>query len=422
MTIWILALFVFLMFGSAGQLQGGIRMSIQLLGVLIAALLAGPLAFAIKPVIPILGFKNPVWPWVLAPTLVFVLLNLVFASIAFAIHHKIEIHYTYRAADDVRLNWERINNRLGICVGVITGGIYVLLLGILLYPMGYFMTQVKNGKEDPLSFRIVSQLTADMKGAGLDRVVQSVNPVGKTFYQTADLVGLVYQNPDLFRRLADYPLFITLEDRSDFKTMMSDSNYVAFVTSRTNFVALLKDENIQGLMKNPEMQNLYHSLDLTDLLEFARTGKSTVYEKEKLLGRWQLDLTPTVQAIRKKRNPSIPELRYLQAMYRVALKDITFVASADNKVAVRGSTLDAAALKKFLNFRIPPTVDVKQLPTNFSNTNTFKLLAGGTWKSGSSDTYTITLENDLGEAEATVKDDKLTMSVGNTPVIFGKVD
>lgn len=421
MTIWVFALFLFAMFASAGQFQGGIRTGIQFIGALLAALLAGPLSFALKPIIPLLGFKNPVWAWALAPTVTFVLLNLVFASIAFAIHHKIEIHYNYKAADDVRLNWERINNRLGICLGVALGGLYVLLIGLLIYPMGYFMTQVKNGKEDPMSFRILSQMTADMKGTGLDRLVLSVCPVGEKFYQTADLVGLLYQNPDLRTRLADYPLFCTLEDRGDFQAIAQETNFLATVNARTNFLELLKDEKIQGLMNAGDLQALYHQLDLKDVLEFARTGKSPLYEKEKFLGRWQLDLTPTTQAIMQKRKPSVPELRYLKSMFTVMLKDITLVASADNKIALRGSAVDTAAISRYLNYKLPPNVDPRQLSANFSNTNAFKLLAGGTWKAGGADTFTITIEN-LGETEASIKGDRLTMNVGNTPVVFGKVD
>ncbi len=422
MTIWILALFVFVMFGSAGQMGGGIRMSIQLLGVIIAFALASPLSPILKPLVPILGFKNPVTIWALPPVLMFVLLNLVFASIAFGVHHKIEVHYTYRVADDIRMNWERVNCRLGICVGLLIGALYVVILGVVIFTAGYFTTQVSNGKSDPLGFRMLNTLTADMKKTGLDRVSLAVSPVGESFYLTSDIVGLLYQTPELRARLADYPLFNTLEDREDFKAFTGeDTNYLHLISVKTNFMTVLKDMNTQRLMKTADLQALYRDMDLKDVLTFARTGDSPKYEKEKLLGRWQIDLVPTVQAIRKKRNPPLPELKYITAMYRVMLKDVSLVASADNKISLRGSVPDAAAIPRMLAYRLPPNVDMSRVSTNFSNTSPFKTVLTGTWKSGSSDTYTITL-GDLGESEATIKDSKMTMTIGNQPIVMGKVD
>ena len=423
MTIWIFALFMMLMFGSAGQMGGGIRLSIQLLGVLISFALASPLSPALVWLVKLLGFHNPVTVWALPPILMFVLLNLVFASIAFAVHHKIEIHFTYRAADDVRMNWERINGRLGICVGIIVGALYVVILGVLIHTAGYFTTQVKNGNSDPMGFRILNTMTADMKKTGLDRVSLAVSPVGENFYLTADLAGLLYQNPQLRARLADYPLFNTLEDRPEFQGLEPEArtNYLALISSKTNFMTMLKDPQTQRFMKNKDLQGLYHDLDLSDVLKFAADGTSPKYEKEKLLGRWQIDLIPTVQAIRKKRNPPIPELKYLTAMYRVMIRDITLVASANNQISVRGSITDGPALTRMLGYSFPKNTDFSRFPTNFSNANVFKTFVSGTWKSGGSDSYTLTL-GELGESEVTVKDDKLTTTIGGQPVVFGRVD
>jgi hypothetical protein len=422
-TIWILALFVLVMFGSAGQMGGGIRLSIQLVGVIIAFALASPLSFILKPLIPLVGYKNPVTIWALPPILMFVLLNLIFASIAFGVHHKIEVHYTYRVADDIRMNWERVNSRLGICVGILMGAIYVVILGVLIFTAGYFTTQVSNGKDDPLGFRMLNTLTADMKRTGLDRVSLAVSPVGETFYLTSDIVGLMYQTPDLRKRLADYPLFSTLMDREDFKALSGEenTNYLHMISAKTNFMRLLRDETTQQLMKTKDLQALYHDMDLKDILSFARSGQSPKYEKEKLLGTWQMDLVPTVQAIRKKRNPPLPELKYITARFRVMLKDITLVTSADNKVSLRGSVADAQAIPQMLGFRLPPNMDMSRVSTNFFNTNKYRTVLTGTWKSGSSDTYTISL-GDLGEGEATVKDDKMTLTIGNQPMVMGKVD
>jgi len=423
MTIWIFALFLMLMFGSAGAMGGGIRLSIQLLGVIISFSLASPLSPMLDWVPKVMGFHNPVTAWALPPILTFVLLNLIFASIAFGVHHKIEIHYQYRAADDVRLNWERVNSRLGIIVGMIVGSLYVVILGVLIHTAGYFTTQVKNGTSDPMGFQILTRMTADMKTTGLDRVVLAVSPVGENFYLTSDLVGLLYHNPDLRKRLMDYPLFNTLEDRPDFQAFEEErrTNYLARIASKTNFMVVLKSGMTQELMKNKDLQALYRDMDLGDVLKFATNGTSPKYEKEKLLGRWQLDLVPTVQAIRKKRNPPLPELKYLTTMYRSMLKDITIVASANNQISVRGSIADGQTLGRVLAYTLPKNIDISKLSTNFSNTNIFKTFLTGTWKSGSSDSYTLTL-GELGDSEVTLKDDRLTTTVGGQPVVFGKVD
>jgi len=370
-----------------------------------------------------LGFHNPVTVWALPPILMFVLLNLVFASIAFAVHHKIEIHFQYRAADDVRMTWERVNGRLGICVGIVVGALYVVILGVLIHTAGYFTTQVKNGTNDPTGFQILTRMAADMKTTGLDRVSLAVSPVGENFYLTSDLVGLIYNNPDLRKRLMDYPLFNTLEDRPDLAGMEEETrtNYLAVIASKPSFMRILKGPTTQTLMKNKDLQELYRQMDLADVIEFGRTGNSPKYEKEKLLGRWQIDLVPTVQAIRKKRNPPLPELKYLTAQYRVMIRDITLVASANNQISMRGSIADGPALARTLGFSYPKNQDFSRFPTNFFNANVFKTFVTGTWKSGGSDSYTLTL-GDLGDSEVTVKDDRLTTTIGGHPIVFGKVD
>src|SRR2546430_16937299 len=93
----------------------------------------GPL---VNPVVPLVGLKNPIWSVLLPPVIVFFLIAIIFIVIGFIVHWKVNLYYKYRTDDYHRLAWERLNNRLGVSIGLIAGWAYTILLGRVITLLG----------------------------------------------------------------------------------------------------------------------------------------------------------------------------------------------------------------------------------------------------------------------------------------------
>ena len=119
MSIWILAMVVMVSTALAGWRLGAIRAAISFVGILFAALLAVPVGKMLHPLLPHLGAGNPIMAWALAPVVGFILVSIVFKVIGQPVHNKVEHFYKYQAGDLRLALWERMNARLGICVGLL---------------------------------------------------------------------------------------------------------------------------------------------------------------------------------------------------------------------------------------------------------------------------------------------------------------
>ena len=142
MTIWILALVLIALFAYIGYSQGAIRAAVGLLGLAFGAFLSFKLGPLIKPVFPLVGVNTPFLSWVLPPVTVFVLFQIIFTAVAFAVHRQVNLNYKYKADDLQRMQWERLNQRLGASLGLVTGSVYLVLVGLIIYVAGYFTVQV----------------------------------------------------------------------------------------------------------------------------------------------------------------------------------------------------------------------------------------------------------------------------------------
>src|SRR4030095_854498 len=117
MTIWVLAVILLASVAALGFRQGGIRVAFSLIGILLGILLAPPLGRLLKSPLSAVGLKNPVLLWVGGPLIVFVLISIIFQGAALAVHQKVDVFYKYRAGDLRLALWERLNHRLGLCLG-----------------------------------------------------------------------------------------------------------------------------------------------------------------------------------------------------------------------------------------------------------------------------------------------------------------
>src|SRR4051812_19949132 len=225
MTIWLLALLWLGMLAGLGWRQGAIRVAFSLLGILLGVLLAAPLGHLIKPLLMAVGLKNPMLVGPLAPLLAFIVISLIFKGIALAVHQKVDVYFKYQAGDLRLALWERLNRRLGLCLGIFNGVLYFVLLSWAMYSLSYWTVQAATAEQQPTTLNVLNRLGKDLDATGMSKVARSIDRLPESYYETADVVGLVYNNALLEARLARYPAFLTLAEKPEFQDIANDAQF-----------------------------------------------------------------------------------------------------------------------------------------------------------------------------------------------------
>ena len=302
MMFWLLVLVLMASLAGIGYRQGAIRVAFSFLGILMGALLAGPLGKLVKPLLVALGVSNPIMAWVLAPLLVFVLISVIFKVAAYTVHQKVDVHFKYHAGDLRLVLWERLNRRLGLCLGLVNGALYLILISFVIFTFGYWTVQVASTDKDPRLVRILNRLAQDLQSTGFARVARAVSPLPQLWYDTADLAGLIYNNPLIEARLARYPAFLGLAERPEFQDIASDSQFTEMLLRPAPIMEVLDQPKAQAITQNPEMLKLIWTTvvpDLNDLPIYLQTGKSPKYSQQKILGRWNFNVNVTMSLLRR---------------------------------------------------------------------------------------------------------------------------
>lgn len=391
MIIWLTALLLLGLLALAGYYLGVIRVAISLVGLFFAGVLAMPLSPIVKPLLPMVGLKHPIWSQIVPPLAVFIIVMIVFKIIALMVHRKVDVFFKYKVDDKVRLKWERLSQRLGMCLGLVNGAVYFVLLMIPIYVAGYLTTQVASAEGDPAGVNFINKARAQIHDTKVDKVVAGYDPAPENFYEAADIIGLLKNNRLLYSRLSKYPVFLSLGERKEFQDIANDPQVNELIQRQSKIGEIINNPKVQGVVTNAEIATQIGQLlgpDLKDLHEYLLTGKSAKYDDEKILGFWTLNVDATV-AQEKVSNPKITpfQLKQLKQTKYSGIRGMTFIATTDNK----------AFLKKGAN---PPTV-----------------IADGTWKSHGSD-----YEVKLGSAtvDATFENGKLLLPRDGMVLAFEK--
>jgi hypothetical protein len=393
MFIWIFALVLFAACIALGHKLGAINAAFTFVGIVLAALLAGPLGGLFKHVLAHVGIHNETMAWAIAPIVAFFVILTVFKATGYFVHRKVEVYYKYRAGDLRLALWERLNARLGACIGTLNGTAYLVLASFVIYNFSYWTVQVAPSDNETRTTKLINHLGEDLQSTGLDKAAHSVVTLPENFYKVADLAGLITQNPQLSDRLGRYPAFISLAERDDIQQLVKNSDFDAAWTSHAPAGQLLNDPQFKALLQNNDLLNVVWATvqtNLDDLTGYLKTGKSAKYDGEAILGRWDFDVSVSVAMLRQAR-PNIPsnEMRAIRAMWSQGFADTTFVAAGDGE----------AFLKSLPDFQKQPPVP-----------ETWK----GTW-SASGTNYDLSLacngENksmtaQIGGGRLTLKDDK----------------
>jgi uncharacterized membrane protein required for colicin V production len=341
MIAWILAVLIVAIVALVGYYQGGIRAAFSFIGLLIAVSVAQPLGNVLSPMIAAMGLKQPVALNFLGPIVAFLIVLTIFKAIAFAVNKQIETYYKYKDSETKRLMFERLNTRLGIAVGVANGVIYFFIIAVLMHVLGYFAVQVKGAQNDAFTTKLAAKMGEDLQSAGMTKAISPFVPASETYYDASDIIGDVYHNPLLQKRLASYPVFVTLAERPEFKGMADDLKFQEFWLRqpRPSIGELLAHEKVKPLVNSEALfKDILKMLggDLKDLKAYVETGKSAKYDDEKILGRWNFDYRDSIAlARRNKPNMASVELRQLRRVLGGTMANATLTATIDKRVILR---------------------------------------------------------------------------------------
>jgi Colicin V production protein len=339
MTIWILALVLLAASIALGHKLGAINASFTFVGIIVAALLAGPVGGIFKHLLPHIGISNQTAVWAASPIVAFLVVLVLFKMAGFFVHRKVEMFYKYKAGDLRLALWERLNARLGACIGTLNGTAYVVLLSFLIFNFSYWTVQVMPTDDESRSTKLVNRLGNDLQGTGLAKPAHSLVTMPENFYKLADLAGLISQNPQLSDRLANYPAFISLVERDDLRQLAQNADFTNAWNSHAPMGSLLNQPAFKTILQNTELIDIVWTTvqtNLPDLMNYLQTGKSAKYDEQKILGRWDFNVSTSVAMLRQAR-PNIPasEMKVIRALWTQGYADTTFVAGGDGQAFLK---------------------------------------------------------------------------------------
>ncbi|HYV26401.1 MAG TPA: CvpA family protein [Candidatus Eisenbacteria bacterium] len=338
MIIWLLAVVLLAVVATTGYYQGALRAAFSLVGLVLGAALAWPLSPLVRPLFPALTLTNPMWGFYLAPVVVFVAVVIVFKVAALSVHQKVESHYKYHDSDTRRLMWERLNQRLGLCVGLVNGAVYLLLVAMVIQVMGYVTVQLAHSDADPTTIKVLNRAAEDLQNSGFTKTLAPFDPMPESYYEAVDVIGDVRNNPLLVSRLARYPAFLGLSERQDFQDLGNDTEFNQMWNEQARIGDLLNYFRVQAILKNAEIMAEIQRVrgDLKDLKQFVETGTTTKYGGEKILGRWGFNVAATMTLVKKaKPNLGPVEVSRLRKTLLARMSRAMLTATLDNRIILK---------------------------------------------------------------------------------------
>ncbi len=308
MTTWLLALVLLASLAALGYRQGAIRVGISFVGILMAALLAPGLGRLLRPLLMAVGLKNPVLAWTLGPLMVFIIVSALFKVGAMALHQKVDVFYKYRAGDLRLALWERLNSRLGLCLGLLNGTAYLVLISFIIYCFSYWTVQIATSDEDPQLVRMLNRLGQDLQSSRFLSVARAIDGLPESFYDAADTAGIIYNNPLAEARLVRYPGLLALGERPEFQDLGNDQEFSKMRLSRRPIREVLDYPKVQAIVNNSELLKVIWTTmapELKDLQTFLATLQSPKYDSERILGRWNLDVNSALRVYLQAK-PNLP--------------------------------------------------------------------------------------------------------------------
>jgi hypothetical protein len=339
MTIWILTLVLFASLAGLGYRQGAIRVGFSFFGILIGALLAIPLGGLIKPLFPRIGLDHPLVVWSVPPLIVFLLFLILFKVAGTIVHKKVEVFYKYKTGDLRLALWERLHRRLGLCLAMCNGALYLILISWVVLVISYWTYQLATPESDSWKVSIINRLGRDLHTTSMARVAAGVDRTSNVYYDLADAAGMVFQTPELDdRRLPRYPALLGIAQRPEFRALGSDEGFSSQRRERRPITDLIENPAADSILRNPEAIDAVRDAvvpNLQDFTNFLATGRSLKFESQPLLGHWVFDVSGTIASLRKERpNMTATQLGQARRTLALAFSRTILVATPEGQVFV----------------------------------------------------------------------------------------
>lgn len=421
MIIWVILLLFLGAFGWTGNRLGAVRMTINMIGLILGAALGAKFGPRLLPLAAKVGDgDNPLFLYVAPPLVVLLIVYVVFACIAYMVGDKLYMYYKYEVPDEWRIRFDRMNSRVGICMGVLNAVAHFTVLGLIVYSLGYWTVQLqseaeggsgsaeetskspppprpgssggsgsKAGKEGgagaSLLAGVATPLRESLGSSGLEKFIAAWDPLPDKFYDLADVVGLLYHNPSAARRLQAYPGTIGLAEQPELLNIARDTAFHAAWARRPPLKELLAHDHVRAIFRNRTLADSILAVDARDAFSFLKDGRTTKYTNEPILGRWEIHIPSTVVEVGKNNPALASDLANLALLRRSMITltaDVALLATPDSKLMVKGSLPDHKPLADLLNGRLA------SVRTNEPNA---KVLISGTWKKeGGKGEYAVT--------------------------------
>lgn len=378
-------------------------MAFSLVGIPVAALLAPSLAKFVNPALKVLGVAHPLFLWLMAPLVVFIIVLVVFKIAAFFVHQKVYVHYKYKTGDLRFALWERLNGRLGMCLGTANGLMYFIIISWLIYSLGYWTVQVGSPNNDARVLKILNRLSWDLEKTGMSKAAAAVDKTPDKLYEAADMAGLLFQNSLLEARLSRYPAFLSLGERTEFQAIAKDQALMEMRLRGAPVRELLANPQVDQIVRNPQTLKLIWDTvepNLRDLTNYLVTSRSTKYDSEPILGRWTFNAGASILVYRREKPNALPiETQRIHEWMAGRFAKAMVVAAPDRQIF----------LKEFPAVRSPggaaPSAELQSL--------------SGQWKGGDGN-YVLTMSDPGDERTARMEGGKLLMRYENFPLAFEK--
>src|ERR1700685_770979 len=101
--------------------------------------------------------------WAIAPIVAFFVVLVLFKVAGHFVHRKVEVYYKYKTGDLRLALWERLNARLGACIGALNGTAYIVLISFLIFNFSYWTAQVASSDDESRATRFVNRLGNDLQ-------------------------------------------------------------------------------------------------------------------------------------------------------------------------------------------------------------------------------------------------------------------
>ena len=407
MTIWLITLLLLPSIAAIGYQQGAIRAGISFFGIVFGVMLAALAGKIFNPLLGLFGVTSPIMFWALPPILGFLLVLTLVKVAGFMVHQKVDVHYKYKAGD-LRLSlWERLNARLGACLGLLNGVAYIVVFSMCIHAVSYWTVQLASSEGDSKSMRLVNKLGRDLQSTGMARVGRAASSISDTYYDTADIAGLIFQNSLLEARLIRYPGLLSLGERPEFQTLGQDSTFAEMRVKGGSLGEVLQNPSAKAIFDNGELIRLTLSTlkpDLKDIGYFLTNGVSqNPSYSDPILGRWRFDSSGTMLAYRRvKPNIVGGEATRIRAWMQERFAKCVVVAAPDKTLSIK-SFAPGKLLPGF-----PSAAELKNLK--------------GEWRPDGTTGYEFTLEGGTDIRKAKFEGNRLMIQGEGAAIAFTKED